>query len=147
METSRTTGSGGEHASSDVGSSAGADVTHTQRLCQTCVEVLDVDGAAVAVMGGAQAREVVFATDAVVQQLDELQFTLGEGPCVDAFRTREPVQVVDLDSDQAMERWSGGPALRARPRWQVLDRSSRFRCRSAGCASESSNSTVALPAP
>ncbi|MGZ4517341.1 MAG: GAF domain-containing protein [Mycobacteriaceae bacterium] len=107
METSRTTGSGGEHASSDAGSAVGADVTHTQRLCQTCVEVLDVDGAAVAVMGGAQAREMVFVTDAVAQQLDELQFTLGEGPCVDAFRTREPVQVVDLDSDQAMERWPG----------------------------------------
>ena len=40
-------------------------------------------------------------------QLDDLQFTLGEGPCLDAFRLREPVLVPDLGSAEAFARWPG----------------------------------------
>ncbi len=107
MGTGHPTDSGGEEAVSDVGTAAGADVSHTQKICLTCVEVLGVDGAAVAVMGGTEAREMVYATDAIIQQLDELQFTLGEGPCIDAFRDRKQVEEPDLSSVEAMRRWPG----------------------------------------
>jgi hypothetical protein len=38
----------------------------------------------------------VAATDGASRQLEELQFTLGQGPCVDAFRTGRPVLAPDL---------------------------------------------------
>jgi GAF domain-containing protein len=44
------------------------------------------------------------ASDASSQHLEELQVTFGEGPCVDAFATRRPVLVADLN-DGAMTRW------------------------------------------
>src|SRR6185369_2087113 len=37
---------------------------------------------------------------------EEAQYTLGEGPCVDAFRTKEPVLVSDLATDD-ITRWPG----------------------------------------
>lgn len=36
------------------------------------------------------------ASDTSSQQVEELQFTLGEGPCVDAFTSRRPVLVAEL---------------------------------------------------
>jgi GAF domain-containing protein len=48
------------------------------------------------------------------QPLEELQFLLGEGPCLDAFASRRPVLVPDL-SDGATGRWPGyAPALHDR---------------------------------
>jgi hypothetical protein len=45
--------------------------------------------------------------------LEELQFTTGEGPCVDAFAHRRPVLIPDLDAT-AMARWPGyAPAAHA----------------------------------
>ena len=56
-------------------------------ICDTVVRLTGVDGAAVAVLAPSMGvRELVYATDALAQQLDELQFTLGEGPCVDAYQ-------------------------------------------------------------
>ncbi len=48
------------------------------------------------------------ATDAVVQQLDELQQTLGEGPCIQAAFSDGTVQSDDVGTDQRWPRW--GPA-------------------------------------
>lgn len=51
-------------------------------LCAAAVRLTGVDGAAVAILSDASAaRELVYATDAVAQQIDELQFVVGEGPC------------------------------------------------------------------
>jgi hypothetical protein len=41
-------------------------------LCETAVRLADVDGAAVAVLMSAQSRELVYATDEVAQQIDDL---------------------------------------------------------------------------
>lgn len=66
------------------------------RICELCVSSLPVGGAAVAVMAHVNRREVVYASDEVANELEELQFSLGEGPCVEAFGTGRPVLVADL---------------------------------------------------
>jgi hypothetical protein len=44
------------------------------------------------------------ASDLATERIEELQFTYGEGPCVDAFASSRPVLVPDLAAD-AMGRW------------------------------------------
>lgn len=53
-------------------------------------------GAGISVMTPAGHRGTVCATDDVAAAIEELQFSLGEGPCVDAFH-RGPVLIDDLD--------------------------------------------------
>ncbi|MEH3154774.1 MAG: GAF domain-containing protein [Gordonia paraffinivorans] len=75
-------------------------------LCRTAVRLTGVDGAAIAVFGSAgDARDLVFATDVTAAHLDDLQFTLGEGPCIDAFTTQEPVLVGALADDSVTDHW------------------------------------------
>lgn len=66
------------------------------RLCQTCVEILHVSGAGVTVMSGHNVGPVC-ASNARVGQLEDLQFSLGEGPCHDAFTTGQAVSEPDLE--------------------------------------------------
>jgi hypothetical protein len=75
-----------------------------ERICEACVEALPVNGAAITAMTSANHQEPIFATDQVASRLDELQFTLGEGPCVEAFIDRRPVLVSDLE-DVNDSRW------------------------------------------
>ncbi|MFB9411106.1 GAF and ANTAR domain-containing protein [Dactylosporangium matsuzakiense] len=44
------------------------------------------------------------ASDPATALIEELQFTFGEGPCIDAFAASRPVLVPDLD-DGAAARW------------------------------------------
>lgn len=77
-------------------------------LCAACVDLLDVDGASISVLDGGTSRGTFGSSDDVSRVLDELQFTYGEGPCVDAVRVGAPVLAADLN-DPAESRW---PALR-----------------------------------
>jgi hypothetical protein len=52
-------------------------------------------------------RELVHATGARAAKLEELQFTVGEGPCVDAFTSGTPVLVPDLGIAGWQARWPG----------------------------------------
>jgi hypothetical protein len=83
------------------------DVPNTRRLCLACLRRLPVDGAAVSVRADASTSELLFATDRVSSRLDDLQFVLGEGPCLDAFRLRAAVLEPDLQSARATMRWPG----------------------------------------
>ena len=65
-------------------------------LCRTCVREAGVDGACLSIVTGDGSPEPVHATDELSERLGDLQFTLGEGPCVDASRTGRPVLVPDL---------------------------------------------------
>jgi hypothetical protein len=79
------------------------------RLCHACVDLLEVDGAAVSLMRGGDSTYGTFGSSGdLSRRLDELQFTFGEGPCLDSVRQAEPVLVADLD-DPAEVRW---PAFR-----------------------------------
>ncbi|MGQ0837254.1 GAF and ANTAR domain-containing protein [Actinokineospora sp.] len=71
------------------------------QVCRACVEVLPVDGASISVTGPTGARETLYASDEVIARIESVQFTLGEGPCVEAFATRRPVLVPDLTRDAA----------------------------------------------
>jgi len=89
------------------GTLADRDISHTLHLADRFAELLPVNGASIVVRSGPDNTQLVHATDDVVAQLDDLQFTLGEGPCLDAFRLREPVLVSDLGRPEAFARWPG----------------------------------------
>lgn len=72
----------------------GADAV--ARVCQASVQALPVDGAAISAIDGAGNRELLYASDEIIRRVESVQFTLGEGPCVDTFRARRPVLVPDL---------------------------------------------------
>ena len=61
-------------------------------------------------------------TNNVSDLIEDLQYTLGEGPCVDAFRTKEPVLEPDL-ADPRSTRW---PRFARPPRPRACGRCSGF---------------------
>ena len=73
------------------------------RLCSACVEVLNVSGAGVTIMSGRHSGPVC-ASNARMGRLEDLQFSLGEGPCRDAYDIGEPVIEPDLRRRQP-NRW------------------------------------------
>ncbi|MBL7502565.1 GAF and ANTAR domain-containing protein [Frankia sp. CNm7] len=82
----------------------GSDALALDRLCAGAVSALPVDGAAISLTTDAGGRGYTGASDPVSAHLDDLQFTLGEGPCWDAARHGHPVLVGDL-TGQAARRW------------------------------------------
>lgn len=74
------------------------------RICQACVRSLPVTGAAVSVMTAGGHRGVVFATDETSRRLEDLQFTLGQGPGVDAFGGGHSILIANLTGE---DRWPG----------------------------------------
>ncbi len=89
---------------------AGADIGG--RLCDTCAEVLDVSGAGIMLMSDGRHRGTFGVSNAVISVVEELQFTLGEGPCIDAYWSEHPVLEPDLGRP-ASNRWPAfsGPAV------------------------------------
>ncbi len=75
-----------------------------ERICQACVRGLGVDGAAISLLTDSPSRETVCATDATAATIEELQYTLGEGPCVEAATTGRPVLVPEMGADGGI-RW------------------------------------------
>lgn len=76
-----------------------------QRICQACVDGLDIDGAAISLLTASSSRETLWATDATAELLEDLQFTLNEGACMEAATTGRPVLVPDLDHTMHTARW------------------------------------------
>jgi hypothetical protein len=74
------------------------------RLCVACLPLLQVDAAAISVIDGGVSRGTYGASSAAARVLDELQFTHGEGPCMDANRDGAPVLIEDLRSPEEL-RW------------------------------------------
>jgi hypothetical protein len=67
-------------------------------------EIVDVSGAGVMLMSGDLPRGSLCTTNAVSSLIEDLQYTLGEGPCVDAHRLDRVVLEPDL-ADPASPRW------------------------------------------
>jgi hypothetical protein len=76
-----------------------------ERICRACVDGLDIDGAAVSLLTGSVSRETLWATDATAELLEDLQFTLNEGACMEAAATGDPVFVPDLHHATDTARW------------------------------------------
>jgi ANTAR domain-containing protein/GAF domain-containing protein len=77
------------------------------RICELCADQLDISGAGLSMITPVGARGIVCATDEVSALLEDLQFTLGEGPCFDAARWGSPILIADLEQpeDLAIGRW------------------------------------------
>jgi GAF domain-containing protein/ANTAR domain-containing protein len=75
--------------------------------CTVAVAVGGLDGGWLTVMSDPARRELVYATSARAAGLEELQFALGEGPCVDAFASGSPVLVPELAASSWQVRWPG----------------------------------------
>ena len=65
-------------------------------LVHACARSLPVSGVGLALMTSKGPAGTVAATDGAALELEELQFSLGEGPCVDASRSGRPVLQPDL---------------------------------------------------
>jgi GAF domain-containing protein len=77
-----------------------------ERLCDVCVaEMGDINGVGLAVMTAMPARGTRYVSDKTSARVEELQFSLGEGPCVDAFAHGRPVLVADLAEREYALRW------------------------------------------
>lgn len=76
-------------------------------VCAAAVEALPVSGAWVLAYSRAVAGHLMGVTDAVSEQLAELQVTLGEGPCLDMMASGSLVLVSDLDDEVAVRSWPG----------------------------------------
>jgi hypothetical protein len=86
----------------------------TERLCEVCAEVTGMTGAGIMLMSGDVPRGSLCTTDEVSAVIEELQFALGEGPCVDAYQNDRPVLEPDL-ANPMVQRWQAfaGPAIEA----------------------------------
>jgi hypothetical protein len=94
-----------------VGEQRGAGAA--DRICEACLTLDGVTAAAISLVYDGTNIGTLGASTAAARTCDELQFTLGEGPCLDAVTHRAPVVVIDL-ADPHERRWPFyGPALLA----------------------------------
>ncbi|WP_205878079.1 GAF and ANTAR domain-containing protein [Mycobacterium camsae] len=88
-------------------------VEAADRLCEACVVLLDVDAAAISLVFDGVNSATLGSSGRSARIYDELQFTLGEGPCLESVARRSPVLVCDL-ADPEESRWPAyGPAMLA----------------------------------
>jgi hypothetical protein len=94
--------------------SAGGDAWSSARLCRGCPGIVGVSGAGVMLMSGDIPQGSLCTTDQVSHLIEELQYTLGEGPCVDAYQQDTVVAEPDLGAP-VTRRWPAftPPALQA----------------------------------
>jgi hypothetical protein len=74
------------------------------RLCAAAVGLLSLRGAGISLMVDGELRGTAGSSGTGVAMVQELQFELGEGPCVDAWASMEPVLEPDLASPR-VTRW------------------------------------------
>jgi transcriptional regulator with GAF, ATPase, and Fis domain len=77
-----------------------------QSLCATSAAIIGVAGAGLVLMSDGQALGSLCVSDARTAEVEDVQYTLGEGPCLDAFRSQAPVLVPDLEGLDP-SRWTG----------------------------------------
>jgi hypothetical protein len=123
-------------------SAGGADAWSSARLCRGCVKIVGVDGAGIMLMSGEIPRGSLCTSNEVSHLIEELQYTLGEGPCVDAYQQNRVVAEPRL-ADPRTRRWFAF----ARRRWKrACGPCSGSRCGPARCAWGRSTSTGTGPA-
>lgn len=74
-------------------------------LCASAARSVPVSGAGVALMTPAGHGGSLAATDGPAAAMEDLQQTLGEGPCLNAFHDRRPI--LEHDLAHAAARWPG----------------------------------------
>lgn len=74
------------------------------RLCRACVTLFEVDAAAISLVFDGANAGTLGSSGPQARIYDELQFTLGEGPCLESVAVRAPILVLDL-ADPKDARW------------------------------------------
>ena len=85
-------------------SSESATEPEPARLCEICADVSLMTGAGITLMTADTQQGSVCSSNDVSALIEELQFTLGEGPSVDVHLEDRPVLEADL-ADPAVPRW------------------------------------------
>jgi hypothetical protein len=86
-------------------------VEAADRICEACVGLLDIDAAAISLVFDGANSGTLGSSSTLARTYDELQFTLGEGPCLESVAHQAPVLVSDL-ADLDDDRWPiYGPAM------------------------------------
>jgi ANTAR domain len=75
------------------------------QIGQSCVDGLEVDGGSISLLTATESRQTLWASDEVGELLEDLQFSLGEGACMEAAATGRPVLVEDLHDSMEAARW------------------------------------------
>ncbi len=84
--------------------SNGESVWPAARLCTVGPQITGSNGVGVMLMSGDIPRGSLCSSDEVSELIEDLQYTLGEGPCVDAYQQDRTVTEPDLADPQA-RRW------------------------------------------
>jgi GAF domain-containing protein len=84
--------------------SAGEHAWSAARLCAVAPQITGASGAGIMLMSGDIPRGSLGTTDKVSELIEEMQYTLGEGPCVDAYTQDRVVNEPDL-ADPVTRRW------------------------------------------
>ena len=84
--------------------SDGESMWPAARLCAVGPQITGMKGAGVMLMSDDLPRGSLCSSDEVSQLIEELQYTLGEGPCVDAYQRDTIVSEPDL-ADPQTRRW------------------------------------------
>jgi len=71
------------------------------RLCRACVDLISVSGAGIMIMDDEGNGTSLGVSDDVAGAIEDLQFTVGEGPGIDAHTLGRPVLGPRLDGDGA----------------------------------------------
>ncbi len=74
-------------------------------LTERCVELLEVDAAGLLLADRLGALQLVAASTEQARVAELFQIQNDEGPCLDSYRTGQPVIVPDITAGQAAERW------------------------------------------
>ena len=89
------------------------DAAPLERICRGSLALLGVSGAAVILMSEEESGAVTASFGARVKEVEDLQFALGQGSCLEAFRMGRVVFEPDLPQVPA-------------DRWPVFARAERF---------------------
>jgi hypothetical protein len=79
-------------------------VESLRQVCAEAAMALDASGVGLSVMTSDGIHGMAAASDPATAGIEELQFTFGEGPCIDAFAASRPVLMSELSS-AALRRW------------------------------------------
>jgi transcriptional regulator with GAF, ATPase, and Fis domain len=74
-------------------------------LTERCVELLEVDAAGLLLGDARGALRLVAASTEQARVVELFALQNDEGPCLDSYRTGQPVIVPDITTAQATERW------------------------------------------
>jgi hypothetical protein len=83
-----------------------ADADLPARLVTMCAACVPASGAGIIVMTDSGPGAMLAGTDAPIRTMEELQFSLGEGPCVEASSCRRPVLQPEF-ARTGPQRWPG----------------------------------------